>query len=169
MAKLFFTAVQGAADAFVEATIQTALTGQTKSAYRVNEIGWEFDGAPPRPLSNVAAQQDAELCITRRTKAAMPALNDVDVIMKKHWSMIAGTAVGYVMQPVDAVCGVWTPPNPDALKISDGAVIIVEDPLYVQLDSTLTGLTLTVVGYIDYDLVTVTEVERLTLIAQSLS
>jgi len=146
---------QGAADAYAEGEIQTALSGQTRQAYRVKGIEYEFSFV--QFPAAAAAQQDVDLCITRRTKTAMALITDVDVIKKWSFGGQYQTAVG-ANTGIENV-GLWVPPLD---------VLIVEDPIYLSIDSTATGLTITGYVRIDYELVTISETDRLTLLVQSL-
>lgn len=169
MARIIGSVVQGAADAFAIAEVQTALQGQTRQAFLVREVSLEFDQVPA-PLGGVAANQDVEVALCRRTKAAMPNITDVDVIKKWHFGCTFPTAVGQGVQPEgSSQLYRWTVPFPDAEKLDDGAIIVVEDPLFLAIDSTATGNTLTGLIVIEFVVVTITELDRLTLLTQSLA
>lgn len=155
MARISGSVTMGGADAFAIDTIQTALEGQTELAYSVKQITYEFDTTAV--FTAAVAAQDVELAITRRTKAAMPAVTDVDIIKKWHWGSSIATAVGQIVMP--ELAGVWRPEN---------ETLIVEDPLYICIDSTATTLTLTGLVIIDYDIVRISAIDRLTLLTQSL-
>jgi hypothetical protein len=156
MARIVGTATQGSADAFVEASIQTALQGQTKNAYKITAVTYEF-AVPNVFNAGGGAANDVELCLTRRTKTAMPDIDDVDVIKKWKFGSVALTGVGQIVQP--PLIGIWVP---------ELETIIVEDPIYMQLDSTATTVTITANLAIEYELVQISEVDRLTLLTQSL-
>ncbi len=151
MARLIGTVTQGAADAFAIASIQTALTGQTRQAYRVLEIAVEG------LRQNQVNGSNVELALCRRTKAAMPLISDPDVMWKHKTGAYLATS-GVVWG--DEVLR-YQPP-------SDQQMIIVEDPLYLAIDSNATALTQTAVMVIEYELVTISDVDRLTLLTQSL-
>jgi len=151
MPYLYASATQGGADAFVQAELATALTGQTRNAYRVQEITLEL----AQRIVAVNAS-DLSVAITRRSKAAMPNITDVDVIRKFTWAVGVAGASGAVAEETIVV---WTPP---------AQVLIVEDPLYIQLDSTSTALTNTAIIRIEYEVVNISDIDRLTLLTQSL-
>lgn len=161
MPRLTQVITEGAADAFVNTAMATALNGITRTAYRLLELTAEMV-VPALPMfpTGAAAVQDFELCLSRRTKAAMPVISDVDVIQKFVRASHFATAVGYgpVFDPVLK----WTPP-------AASRILIVEDPLYLQLDSTATGQALSFVVTLDYEVVSITELDRLTLLTQSLT
>jgi len=66
---------QGSADAFAEAEIATALSGQTSRAFRVREIMVEF------PAFTTTASS-IELTLTRRSMSAIPLITDRNVIAR---------------------------------------------------------------------------------------
>ncbi len=155
MANLLGNVVQGSADAFAQASIQTALEGQTRRAYQINEVSFEVTGV--QVFSGTTTIQDFEFALTRRSKSAMPDLDDLDLIHKWKFLGTNATSVGQVLQP-DAI-QVWQP---------SGVVLIVEDPIYIQVDSTATTNTFNIDVLIDYTVVDISEVDRLTLLTQSL-
>ncbi len=75
---LLASVTQGSADAFAEASVATALQGLNNVAFRVREIFFE---APPGAIRAINVL-GFEASITRRTKTAMPTVNDRDVIAK---------------------------------------------------------------------------------------
>lgn len=166
MPYLVSTLTQGGADAFIEASVNTGLSGITNQAIRILRASIEFDGAAARPFSAVAAQQDVEFAMTRRSKSSMPAITDQQVILKKHHGLTVGTAVGYFLQ--DSIL-TWEAPNVEAEKLDDGAILVIEDPVYLQLDSTATGYTLVGSVRIEYDTVRITTEDRIRLLELSLT
>jgi len=158
MGRLVATITQGGADAFVQATMETALTGQTKQAYKVLEI--QIENANANSIFfGAGVAEEWEIALSRRSKAAIPEISDVDVIKKFKFGTTYQTAVGQGVQP-DGIL-LWQPP-------AGLEPIVVEDPLYIQLDSNATGLTHSAIVVVTYELVTISEVDRLNLIAQSL-
>ena len=158
MARLTATVLQGGADAFAQAELATALQGVKGTAYKVNMLRYEFilPAVAPFP-AGVIALQDLELCLTRRTKAAMPNISDVDVIHKWAWAAQYTTLVG--AGPVFSCVGFFVPQS---------EILIVEDPLFIQIDSTATTLTYSAVIDIDYDAVKISDIDRLSLLTLSL-
>lgn len=155
MAQIEGTVTQGGGDAFAQAEIQTGLEGQTANAFEVTAIRYEFDTT--HILNTALAPQDVELSLTRRTKAAAPNIQDTDVIHKWHWGTQVGSAVGQFVQP--DLIGEWRPPS---------QVLVVEDPLFLQIDSTATTLTLTALIVIEFDIVSIDALSRLQLLTVSL-
>lgn len=151
MGLLVGTVVQGSADAFKEEMAATALTGQTKRAYRIDAILIEW----PTVL-NIDNQVSLELSITRRSKAAMPRISDIDVIYKAK-------IIGDIVTSGGALTSGIVTFEPD------GDLLIVEDPIYIQVDSNATALANTFSWQIRYTDKTISEVDRLTLLTQSLS
>ena len=146
------TVTQGGADAFAQAEIVTALSGQTRRAYRVRELLFEL------PLfGTIASAANVELCCTRRSKAAMPNITDVDVL----WKMKFGASV--------LTSGAFLWPSTQRFAFGeDDEIIIVEDPIYFQIDSNATTLTQTAYVRIGYEEVTLSEADRLAILVQSL-
>lgn len=158
MARLTATVTQGGADAFAQAEMATALTGIKGTAYLINAIRYELilPAVPVFPL-NVAALQDISLALTRRTKAAMPNISDVDVIHKWKYTGTWTTLVGSVA----------------AFKAADvfepkGEILVVEDPLFLQIDSTGSGAIWSAVVDVDYEVKKISDIDRLSLLTLSL-
>ncbi len=158
MSRLTTLVLQGGADAFVQAEMATALTGIRGTAYQINEIAYEMilPAAGPFPYGVDAAQR-LELCLTRRTKAAMPNISDVDVIHKFAWTGVRSSAVGY--SDAFPAAGIFTPA---------GELLVVEDPLFVQLDSAGTGAIWSAILNIDYEVKKISDIDRLSLLTLSL-
>lgn len=159
MPRLYTTVTQGGADAFAQAELATALAGVKGIAYLVKGIRFEFilPAVAAFPLG-VAASQDLQLTLTRRTKAAAPTLADPDLIHKFKWAGIYSTAVSW--SPIFDVAGIYKP---------EGEILVVEDPLYVQIDSTGTGGIWSAVLAIDYETQKISDIDRLSLLTLSLS
>lgn len=159
MARLTGTVTQGANDAFAIAEVQTALQGQTRNAYRIAEITAQLvlPANQSFPTQSASALQSLQIALSRRTKTAMPNITDVDLLKLFELRSAFATAVGYgnLMQGPF----VWQPPSD---------MIVVEDPLYLMIDSNGTAVTWGAVVTIEYEVVTISEVDRLTLLTQSL-
>lgn len=149
---IFGSVTQGGADAFAQDTIATALEGSTGIAYRIRELEFEV----PR-WQNILNASDVTLCLTRRTKSAMPLITDVDVI-KKVQRQVSFNTSGAV-----ATDGVFR-----FVYTEDENLLVVEDPLYLQIDSSATTLTQTGYCRIGYEQVKISDIDRLTLLTQSL-
>lgn len=150
-----FTLTQGAADGYIQASIATALTGQTKTCYRMASLEIEL------PSQAISATADWQLQITRKSYAAMPTSPVVEKSMIWYFRRqhIVITAVG-ALQASRTLNFTWS---------DDDAPIIVEDPIYAAFDSATTSLTNVVYGRIGYWLDSISEVDKLTLVANSLS
>lgn len=147
------TATQGAADAYVEAEIATALSGLNTVSYRVREILLEFDGTA------IAGDQDElEIALSRRTKAAMPLVTDRDVIAK--WTKGVRMTTSGTVENIGVVRLTFT---------EDDDLRIVEDPIYLQVDSASIGAALTISARIGYERVNISALDRLTLLTNSLA
>lgn len=148
------TLTQGSSDAFIQASVTTGLYGQTKVAYRVRELLFEFSSTGG--VAGATAQ--LELALTRKSFGAMPTAAEKSLIWKWKRSNVlvtsgmvtANTAVREVFQESDNI-------------------LLVEDPIYAQLDTNGTSATNTVYLRIGYERVSISDVDRLTLIANSLA
>jgi len=156
--RILATVTQGGADAFAQASMATALTGLTKTSYLIQEVHFEFilPAVSYFPLQ-VAAAQDLQICICRRSKTSMPNMTDFDIIKKFKWGGSNPTAAGW--SPIFQSAFSWKP---------EADVLIVEDPIYLQIDSTATAATWSCVVAIDYDVKSISEIDRLALLTQSL-
>lgn len=152
LAYLTGSVTQGSADAFAQAEIATALTGLSNVAFRVRELLFE---RPPLALSGAA--DEIQVALSRRSKSAMPLITDRDVIAKIN-VILALTTSGAALQSVV-----------DRLTFTeDDEVLVVEDPLYLDVDSNSTALANTVYCRIGYERTNISAVDRLTLLTQSL-
>lgn len=152
MPRATLTATQGAANAFVEASLVTSLTGQTTIAWQVQEIVIELGAIEPAP----GAGDDLEVALTRRSKSAMPNIGDIDVFFK-HSESVGIVTSGAVFRP-------------DIIRYQPTReLFLVEDPIYIQVDSTGYASATTVVAEIFYELVSISAIDRLTLLTQSLT
>jgi len=149
---LVISLTQGGADAFVQGSVLTGLSG--RQAYNVRAFTLELPGSQ---LLAVSADSELQVAITRRSKSAMPLISDSDVLFK--WSFAnALTTSGEVFFPCVHV------------YVPDLEVPIVEETLYAQLDSTTLAMTLAnVIVRMDVELDTMSDIDRLNLIARSLS
>jgi hypothetical protein len=97
-----------------------------------------------------------EFALSRRSKTSMPNVTDRDVILK-YSQRVSFTTSGMAVFPLS-----WFfTPNPSG-------ILIVEDPLYLVIDSASTSVTQTIYCAIDYELVSISEVDRLSLLAATL-
>lgn len=147
---LFITLVQGAADAFVQASVVTGLSG--RQAYNLKGIALQI-------TNNLALvnNQNIQVALSRRSKTAQPNLADSDVLFQfDHQFFQAGAAYAYSF-------GRWhyfVPPL---------EVPIVEETIYAQLDSAATAVVNTVILRLDLELDTISDIDRLNLITRSLT
>jgi len=151
LAYIVGSVTQGGADAFAESEIATALSGQTGRAFRIRELLFE------RPFFS-ATGSSLELTLTRRTMAAIPLITDRNVIARLKWHAVITTSGAYQEQLVERLT-----------FAEDDELLVVEDPLYFQIDSTSTTLTSTAYCRIGYELVNISANDRLQLALQSLN
>lgn len=153
MPRITGSALQGGADAYVEASINTALTGQTRQGYNVTRItfegaNWAFGGS---------GVFEYEVALSRRSKAAMPDIDDPDVILKWAPAFRLSTSGGFQGDKIIE----FLPP--------DRSMIIVEDPIYLELDSNNTAGANNVIAVIEFEVITLSEVDRLSILVNSLT
>jgi hypothetical protein len=146
------TATQGGADAFVQSEIATALAGLTNVAFRVREIRFQLPG-------NISSVDNSnyQIALSRRSKAAMPAITDRDVLA--FWDIackFTTSGLAYFPRYVSYRYG------------EDDDLLIVEDPIYLVVDSAATAAANVVNCAIGYERATITQLDRLSLLTQSL-
>lgn len=153
---LVATITQGSADAFVQASIATALTGLSKTAFRLKTIEIELGQA-----RSVASGADYQFTLARKSYAAMPTSPMLEKanIFALRLGAAQASAVGFSFYD-RIITHTYT---------DDDAPIIVEDPVYAQLDSASTSVANVLYVRLGYWQETISEVDRLTLIANSLS
>lgn len=150
---LVISMTQGSADAFVQGSVLTGLSG--RSAYNIRAFYMEIT-SPQTYAGNLSADSSLEVVITRRSKTAVTTLADVDVLHK--WSFInALTTSGEIFFEATKV------------YVPELEVPIVEETLYAHVDSSAIGAALTVVVRMDVALDTMSDIDRLNLIARSLT
>ena len=142
---------QGAADAFAVAEIPTALSGITNVAYRVREILFQ------QPILAAINNVVLEACVTRRTKAAFPLVTDRDVLAMVQQRFSFTTSGAWFQDRVLRF----------AYQESD-ELLVVEDPLYLVIDSNATGAANQFNVRIGYERVSISALDRLSLLTQSL-
>jgi hypothetical protein len=149
MPRIVGSVTQGGNDAFAVNSIQTALSGQTRLAYDVKRIILET----PRLAQGAAANWQVQL--SRRTKAAIANITDVDILAYWYRYMHFTTSGSEIEERIIE-------------QVPQTRMLIVEDPIYLLIDSNGTSLAQTAYVAIEYDLVEISEVDRLTLLTESL-
>lgn len=150
MARIIGSVTQGSADAFAEAEIQTGLNGVSDRAYQVRRIIYE--------LPALTSNSDIELSVTRRTKAAMPNISASDLIDKIKLRSVLATSGGYQNQVVQ-----------EHLFAQELNLLIAEDPIYFQIDSTGTSASNTGLVVIEYEIVAISVADRLALLQATIA
>lgn len=150
---LVISLTEGSADAFVQGSVLTGLSG--RQAYNVRAFYLEFP-TPQTLAGNLSADSSIEVTITRRSKTAIPNLTDSDVLHK--WSFINSlTTSGEVFFEATR------------LYMPDLEVPVVEETLYAQLDSSAIGVALVAIVRMDVEIDTMSDIDRLNLITRSLT
>lgn len=152
MALQFFTgsATQGSADAFVQTSIATGLAN-ISAGYRVRGITWQHTA-----LAEVDC--NLQLQLNRRSATAVLSLTDRRVI---HYRNIVRQLTTSGLVDTDVVREFWFDQDLDLL--------IVEDPVYLVLDSASTGAANDAYVKVYYEQVRLTETQKLAALSESLN
>lgn len=142
---------QGSADAFVQGSITTALAGVTGLCWRVRELVLEVP-------NGTAAAANFEVAFTRKSFSAMPAMTEKSVIFRYKRSFSMTTSGASVLENVLR----WSYPSDSA------DFLVVEDPVYVQLDSASTTLANVLSWSIGYEEAKIDESLRQALLIAAL-
>lgn len=147
-APLTLTALQGSADAFVQASLATGLTGTT--AFNLRTIQRQLTVAM---VVNGATYQ---MALTRRSKTSMPNLSDPDVIWMEELQGIFTTSGALMVQRTN-------------IFRFDEDIPIVEETIYCQLDSAGTSASNNLILRLGVDVDTITPIDRLTIVSRSIT
>lgn len=149
------TLTQSGADAYIQLTLATALSGQTKVSYRMASLEIEL------PRVGAVDLSDQQFSITRKTYAAMPTSMYLEksCIFYYRRQTMTPTSAGFAIYD-RTIVRLWN---------DQDAPIIVEDPIYAQFDTNATTYTGTAYFRLGYWVDSISEVDRLTLVANSLS
>lgn len=90
------SAVQGAANAFVQSNLLTGLVTSGTDALVVKQFTFEV----PAIVVAAAGNTEIELVVSRASKAAMPNIFDDDILFKHKWTVNVGAGGTYHQQPV---------------------------------------------------------------------
>lgn len=149
LAYLRGTITQGSADAFVQTPITTGLSGETRKAYRVRHLLLNMPTLPEVDFN-------VELSFSRKSLSAMPTLADKHCIWYEKFSLGVTTS------------GIFLARNTIERIYSDDEFLIVEDPLYMQADSTGTSAANAFAFALGYEEVSIADDARLELLVNSL-
>lgn len=146
---------QGSADAFVQNSVLTSLAN---SGYAWGLVRVRFElGNLATFMAATGADFEIQASLTRRSKTAVAQLSDVDTIWRFSRVKMLESAVGF---------GFF---DPGGTIEFDPPIVLPEEVIYGQLDSTGSGIALTSTFRLEYELLKVTEVERLSILARSLT
>lgn len=159
MPRMTSVVTSGAADAFAQTAMQTLLAAGSGQGYKILGVGFEIvvpvSGIFP---AGIVALQDIQICLSRRTQSVMPRMTDESIIKKWWYAANNFTLAGAT--PIWQNCQYWTP---------ETEIIIVEDNLYAQIDTNGTGNAYSSDIWIDYDIVKVTDAQRVNILLQYLN
>lgn len=151
MKKLVGSVTQGSADAFAEAEIQTGLANVSNSAFRIRRIEWYMPAL-------ASADSEIMMSIAGRT---LSAINLVAVsVLAGLWKKVELTTSG---SPVYELF-----PNAERYD-RDEDLVIVEESIFLQIDSTGTGASNSGSVVVWYEPRSITQTERLTIQAARLA
>lgn len=141
---------QASADAFAQASLSTGLSAATPTGMLIKQVMIDLPGVTA--VSALAADFGLEFTITRSSKSAIPNLNDADCVMRYGIAALLVTS-GLAIMP----CTFFFP--------QESGQLIVQDTLYFQVDSNGIGTALSVDFLVDYEFVSLKEIEFLRLLA----
>jgi len=151
---LSFTATQGAANGFIQATVATGVTPQV--GYGLILLGWEWQLAPTSSVSAAATMFNLNVVMTKDTQTAILGETNTNVLSASGLLVFgpaaANVGLGLIQQPVAI----------DLQKY--GQILAVTPNLYVSVDSTGLTSALTVEGRIFYESIKLSELEILRIL-----
>lgn len=139
---------QGSNDAFAETTIPTGLSLIGNLAYQLRCVHWQTSAMLAVDATNIIVG------LTRRTKSASSSWTDPDCIWLYRRDVELATSGAFTAESV----GTYVFPGP---------TYVVEDNLFLNIDSAGTSATNTALIRIEYDIVRVTDAERSALLART--
>lgn len=142
---------QGSADAFAEAEFNTGLSNVTRTAYRIRRLEWSLPTV-------IGADSNAVMCLRRNSSASVTFAGSNAIIATRGVACELTTSGMIVYQTVLS----------DSYA-RDEELLIVEESLFLQVDSTGTSATNTGYVRIGYETRTITENERLAIQAATAS
>jgi hypothetical protein len=145
---------QGAADAFAVASLTTPIAGRTTAALLIREL--VFDGIPPLSQANPTM---FEFSLGRITVAASPNFATAKSVIWRE-----------ALQQVASAAGQASYPRTRRYKFTDeDRLLIVEDSLFLSVDSTGTSLASTLSVRIGYEEMSINEQERNAMLLELLT
>lgn len=150
---LVISMTQGGADAFVQGSVLTGLSG--RQAYNAKAVALSIPSASLVAV-NAATLWSWYVTLTRRSKTAQPEISDNDVIFR--WSLAS--------QFTTSGAFTWAG---DYYQVFPLDQPIVEETIYAQLDSDGVGTAFSAIVRIDVELDTISDIDRLNLITRSLT
>lgn len=151
--------VNAAADAFAQIEIPTGLFA-VEQGFGLLLRRLDIQPVTGWSIANGSAMQ---FSLSRRSKTALPDITDPDCIFRWDSRVAAATAVGFAFYDHKRV---YDFPGGDEALIDQ---LIVEDPLFAQLDSNGIGSVITINLRLQCEVIKVSELQRLALISLSQS
>lgn len=151
---LYGTVTQGSADAFATSSISTGLAGLTRQAMRIRELLVQW------PVLSIASLNGSvvELALTRTVPTAIPTLASLGLI----WF---GSRISRFTTSGQA----WGPLTERYTWAEDDENLVVEDAINLSIDSATTSGSNVALARIGFEIVNISELERLNLRLDSLA
>jgi len=138
---------QGGADTFVATSIDTNLTADGKSGWEIVAVSAYYTNGE----TGAAADSDVNLIVA--TQATVTTFEQDEEIYRINWAVAntAGVAVAYPLELVKR-------------EVLIQPRLTVQPLIYVQVSSTLSGLTNAIAWEVHYNIVKLTDIEVLRLL-----
>jgi hypothetical protein len=138
---------QGGADTFVATSIDTNLTADGKSGWEIVAVSAYYTNGE----TGAAADSDVNLIVA--TQATVTTFEQDEEIYRINWAVAntAGVAVAYPLELVKR-------------EVLIQPRLTVQPLIYVQVSSTLSGLTNAIAWELHYNIVKLTDIEVLRLL-----
>lgn len=140
----------GAADAFIQAAINTGLTGQDNTAFRIKEILLDY----PSPIQG-ANIQTFDFQITRGSKAALVNYSDTSLIIRDARATVTTTTGSMFVDRVKDF-------------VPQGDLIIVESAIYLGFKTSAAGAVVSLGYKLVLEEIKVTADQRISILSARL-
>lgn len=148
-------------DTYAQVGVLTNLVVGSKQAYRILRYGYEiYSPAASIFPSNTIAEQKLEMCWSPKSSVSMQVGWIDEVAAKKNWSVgVAAANLARIPFPVFAEFD-YEDPDP---------FYIIEDYFYFSHKSLATAFTYGIGMWVDVELLTITDAQRIALLTSRLS
>lgn len=147
---LYATLTQGSNDAFVQTQIATALLNVSGVAYRLRELVIEYGAAGGASGVGTIGNAGYDVSLTTKSMSAQPNLTEKSQLWKaKHINAFTTSGMAIFEQVYRYQ---WS---------TEDNLLIVEDPVYMQLDSNGSSASNVVYARIGYEAVSISDIDKL--------